>query len=78
VAAIDVLPAVVSAVGGRTPILFNSGIRRGSDILKAFALGAHGVLVGRSILWGTVVAGAAGAEHALRLFKRELDITQGR
>jgi len=77
VAAIDALPDMVRAVGGRTPILFDSGVRRGSDIFKALALGAHGVLVGRPVLWGTAVAGAAGVEHALGLLKRELDITQG-
>jgi isopentenyl diphosphate isomerase/L-lactate dehydrogenase-like FMN-dependent dehydrogenase len=75
-AAIDLLPGAVQAVGGRTPILFDSGIRRGSDIAKALALGAKGVLVGRPVLWGTAVAGAAGALHALNLLKRELDITQ--
>jgi (S)-mandelate dehydrogenase len=75
-AAIDLLPGAVRAVGGRTPILFDSGIRRGSDIVKALALGAKAVLVGRPILWGTAVGGAAGALHALNLLKRELDITQ--
>jgi isopentenyl diphosphate isomerase/L-lactate dehydrogenase-like FMN-dependent dehydrogenase len=75
-AAIDLLPGAVRAVGGRTPILFDSGIRRGSDIVKALALGAKGVLVGRPVLWGTAVAGAAGALHALNLLKRELDLTQ--
>lgn len=76
VAAIDVLGEIVDAVDGRRPVLFDSGIRRGSDIVKALALGAQGVLVGRPVLWGTAVAGAAGAEHALRLLQRELDITQ--
>lgn len=76
-AAIDVLPEIVEAVAGRTKVLFDSGIRRGSDIVKALALGAHGVLVGRPVLWGTAVGGAAGATHALRLLQKELDITQG-
>jgi isopentenyl diphosphate isomerase/L-lactate dehydrogenase-like FMN-dependent dehydrogenase len=77
VAAIDVLGDIVHAVDGRAPVLFDSGIRRGSDIAKALALGAKGVLIGRPVLWGTAVAGAPGAEHALRLLQRELDITQG-
>lgn len=76
VPAIDVLGEVVAAIDGRVPVLFDSGIRRGSDIVKALALGAQGVLVGRPVLWGTAVAGAAGAEHALRLLHRELDLTQ--
>jgi isopentenyl diphosphate isomerase/L-lactate dehydrogenase-like FMN-dependent dehydrogenase len=76
VPAIEVLGDVVRAVRGRAPVLFDSGVRRGSDIVKAIALGAQGVLVGRPVLWGAAVAGAAGAEHALRLLQRELDLTQ--
>lgn len=77
VSAIDVLADIARAVGGRIPIMFDSGIRRGSDIVKAIALGACAVLVGRPVLWGTAVDGARGAEHCLRLLQRELDITQG-
>lgn len=76
VPAIDMLPDVIRAVGQRTTVFFDSGIRRGSDIVKALALGAHAVMVGRPVLWGTAAGGAAGAEHALRILKRELDITQ--
>jgi (S)-mandelate dehydrogenase len=76
IAAIDVLDEIVRAVAGRIPVLFDSGVRRGSDIAKALALGAAAVLVGRPVLWGTAVAGARGAEHCLRLLQRELDITQ--
>jgi isopentenyl diphosphate isomerase/L-lactate dehydrogenase-like FMN-dependent dehydrogenase len=77
VGAIDVLEPVVRAVDGRLPILFDSGIRRGGDIVKALALGACAVLVGRPVLWGTALGGAKGAEHCLQILQRELDITQG-
>ena len=77
VGAIEVLENIVHAVEGRLPIIFDSGIRRGGDIVKAIALGACAVLVGRPVLWGTALGGARGAEHCLRLLQRELDITQG-
>jgi isopentenyl diphosphate isomerase/L-lactate dehydrogenase-like FMN-dependent dehydrogenase len=77
VAAIDVLEEIATSVDKRIPILFDSGIRRGSDIAKALAFGASAVLIGRPVLWGTAVAGAKGAECCLRLLQRELDITQG-
>ena len=76
VAAIEVLSEIVDRVRGRCFVFFDSGIRRGSDIVKALALGADGVMVGRPVLWGTAVGGADGAEHALKLLKRELDLTQ--
>lgn len=75
IAPIDALPAIVQAVGGRTTILIDSGIQRGSDMVKALALGADAVLVGRAALWGTAVAGQAGAEHALTLLRREYEKT---
>jgi isopentenyl diphosphate isomerase/L-lactate dehydrogenase-like FMN-dependent dehydrogenase len=71
VAAIDALPAIVAAVGTRTTVIVDSGIRRGSDIVKALALGAKAVMVGRATLYGTTVAGEAGVAKALALLSRE-------
>ena len=70
--AIDMLPEVLDAVGNRAPVLLDSGIRRGSDIVKALALGAQAVLAGRGPLYGTAVAGEAGAAHALKLLRAEM------
>ncbi|MSP50072.1 MAG: alpha-hydroxy-acid oxidizing protein [Alphaproteobacteria bacterium] len=77
VASIDALPAIADAVGDRATILLDSGIRRGSDVAKALALGAKAVLVGRPALWGIAVAGEAGAHHALDLLRAEFDKTLG-
>lgn len=71
-AAIDMLPAVVDAVGHRMTVLMDSGVRRGSDVAKAVALGAQGVMVGRMPLWGMAAAGATGAAHALDILRQEL------
>jgi (S)-mandelate dehydrogenase len=73
VASLDVLPDIVSAVGDKMVVIADSGIRRGGDILKLLAMGAHAVLSGRPTLYGTAVAGEDGAAHALALLKRELD-----
>jgi isopentenyl diphosphate isomerase/L-lactate dehydrogenase-like FMN-dependent dehydrogenase len=70
---IRALPAIAAAVGGRTEVLFDSGIRRGSDIVKALALGADGVLLGRAYVYGLVAAGEAGVGAALRLLSAEMD-----
>ncbi|MGE3293366.1 MAG: alpha-hydroxy acid oxidase [Geminicoccaceae bacterium] len=75
VSPIDVLPAIVAAVGSRMTVLMDSGIRRGSDIVKALALGASAVLVGRAPLYGVSVAGEDGALHALALLQSELTRT---
>jgi (S)-mandelate dehydrogenase len=72
IAPLDALPAIVRAVGGRASVLLDGGIRRGRDVLKARALGAEGVLLGRSVLWGLCVAGQRGAEHALQVLREEL------
>lgn len=73
IATIDALGEVVAAVGDRAEVLVDGGIRRGSDILKAIALGAKAVLVGRPILWGLAVGGELGARHVLELLRDELD-----
>lgn len=74
VATLDVLPDFVAAVGGRIPVLIDSGFRTGTDVLKALALGATAVQLGRSTLYGLAVAGEVGAERVLSLLQLELDI----
>jgi len=76
-ATIDVLPHIVAAVGDRLPVLIDGGIRRGSDVVKALALGAQACLVGRPVLWGLAVAGEAGVAHMLEIYKREIDRVMG-
>ncbi|MCD0504499.1 alpha-hydroxy acid oxidase [Bordetella petrii] len=71
-ATLDALPAVVRAVDGRVPVMVDGGVRRGGDMLKARALGAQAVLVGRATLWGAVAAGQPGAERALAILRDEL------
>ena len=74
VASLDALAEVVKAVDGRAEVLLDGGIRRGTDILKALALGAKAVLVGRPMLWGLAVAGEAGVAHAIEILRDELDV----
>jgi 4-hydroxymandelate oxidase len=74
IAPLDALPPIVAAVGGQLEILVDGGIRRGTDILKALALGANAVLVGRPILWGLAVNGEAGVRHILEILTDELDL----
>jgi isopentenyl diphosphate isomerase/L-lactate dehydrogenase-like FMN-dependent dehydrogenase len=69
---IEVLPDIVKAVGDRTTVLFDSGVRRGSDVVKALALGAKMVLTGRSTLYGTAAGGEAGATRALDIYRGEI------
>jgi isopentenyl diphosphate isomerase/L-lactate dehydrogenase-like FMN-dependent dehydrogenase len=71
-ATIDSLPEVVEAVAGRIPVLIDGGIRRGTDVATALALGAEAVLVGRPALWGLAVDGEAGARRALEILADEL------
>jgi 4-hydroxymandelate oxidase len=71
-ATIEALPAVVAAVDGRLPVLLDGGVRRGTDVVKALALGARAVFVGRPYLWGLAAAGAAGVEAVLKLLHTEL------
>ena len=75
VASLDALPAIVDEVGDRMTVLFDSGIRSGSDIFKALALGAHAVLVGRPYLWGLALGGQEGVETVLKMLLAELDLT---
>ena len=72
---LDILPEVVRAVGGKATIILDSGIRRGSDMVKALALGADAVLTGRATLYGISTAGQRGAEKALSLLKTEFEKT---
>jgi isopentenyl diphosphate isomerase/L-lactate dehydrogenase-like FMN-dependent dehydrogenase len=69
---LEVLPEIAEAVGGRVPILFDSGIRRGSDILKALALGASAISLGRVPLWGLGAYGAQGVQKVLEILQAEL------
>lgn len=71
-ATFDALPAVLDAVDGRIPVLLDGGVRRGSDVFKALALGASGVMVGRATLYGVVAAGEPGAHRALAILQDEL------
>lgn len=72
--AIDVLAGIVDAVGDRTTVLFDSGVRRGADVVKALAIGAKAVLIGRATLYGCAAGGQAGARHAIDLLANEIDV----
>lgn len=74
IASLDALPAVVEAVAGRAPVLMDGGVRRGTDLLTALALGASAVGIGRPILWGLAVNGEAGVGHVLDLLTAELEL----
>jgi L-lactate dehydrogenase (cytochrome)/(S)-mandelate dehydrogenase len=76
-ASIDALPAVIEAAGGRIPVLIDGGVRRGSDVVKALALGAKACLVGRPQLWGLAVAGEAGVAHMLDIYRQEISRVMG-
>lgn len=67
------LPEVVDAAEGRVPVLVDGGVRRGSDVVKAIALGARAVLIGRPYLWGLAVGGQAGVEAVIQDLRRELE-----
>jgi len=74
-ASISVLPAIADAVGGRLPLLLDGGIRRGSDVFKALALGAQAVLIGRPYVYGLAAAGALGVSHVIHILRAELELT---
>ncbi|WP_179061224.1 alpha-hydroxy acid oxidase [Pseudomonas taiwanensis] len=73
-ATLDVLPAIAQAVQGRVPLLLDGGVRRGTDVFKALALGASAVLIGRPYVHGLAVAGASGVAHVLHLLRTELEV----
>jgi 4-hydroxymandelate oxidase len=72
---LDVMPAIMSAIDGRLPVLLDSGIRSGSDVAKALALGATAILVGRPQYHALAVAGMAGVAHILHILRAELEFT---
>ncbi|WP_327049047.1 alpha-hydroxy-acid oxidizing protein [Microbispora sp. NBC_01189] len=72
-AAVDLLPAIAAAVGGAVPVLVDGGIRRGTDVVKALALGASAVAVGRPVLWGLAADGERGAARVLGLLRDEIE-----
>jgi 4-hydroxymandelate oxidase len=73
-ATIDALPAVVERVAGRVPVLVDGGIRRGTDVLKALALGATAVQIGRPYLWGLGIAGSEGVARVVGILRREFEL----
>ncbi|GAW12277.1 hypothetical protein ANO14919_016400 [Xylariales sp. No.14919] len=77
VGSLEMLPEIVEAVGDKITVLFDSGIRTGADIVKALALGARAVLVGRPVMYGLGIAGKVGARHVLASLLADLDGTMG-
>lgn len=75
VGALDALPAVADAVGSRLTVLFDSGVRGGADMLKALALGARAVLIGRPYAYGLALGGESGVRHVLRALRQEFELT---
>lgn len=72
---IEILPKIAQIIDGKIPILFDGGIKRGTDIIKAIALGASAVLIGRPIMYGLATAGALGVAHTLKILKEELEVS---
>ena len=66
------MPAIAAAVGDKVPVLLDGGIRRGSDVIKAVALGAHAVAIGRPALWGLAVDGETGVGQVLEMLRAEI------
>jgi isopentenyl diphosphate isomerase/L-lactate dehydrogenase-like FMN-dependent dehydrogenase len=76
-ATIEILPEVVSAVKGRAEVFLDGGVRRGTDVLKAIALGARACLVGRPYMFGLAAGGEAGVARTLEIFRKEIDQAMG-
>ena len=76
-ATIEALPEVVAAVGGRVPVFVDGGVRRGTDVFKALALGAKAVGIGRPFLWGLGAFGQAGVDRVLEILQGELKLVMG-
>ena len=76
-ATIEALPEVVAAVNGKIPVLMDGGIRRGTDILKALALGAKAILIGRPYVWGLAAFGQVGVQRVVELLRAELVLSMG-
>ncbi|MBX3735927.1 MAG: lactate 2-monooxygenase [Candidatus Didemnitutus sp.] len=77
IASIDALPGIVAAVGGKIPVLFDSGVRGGADVFKALALGARAVCLGRPYVYGLALAGEAGVSEVIANVLAEFDLTMG-
>ena len=77
IASLDALPGVVDAVGGRVPVLLDSGIRTGADVFKALALGARAVLLGRPYVYGLALADQRGVQEVIRNLLADFDLTMG-
>ncbi len=75
IGALDALPPIVAAVGSRTTVLFDSGVRGGADMIKALALGARAVLIGRPYAYGLGLAGEDGVRHVLRALRADFELT---
>ena len=73
-ATIDALPSIVQSVSGRLPVIVDGGVRRGTDVIKALALGANAVQIGRPYLWGLGVGGASGVTRVVQILRRELEL----
>ena len=76
-ATIDALPHVVEKVAGRIPVLIDGGIRRGTDVIKALALGANAVLIARPYLYALAVAGESGVKRVIDILRKELEMAMG-
>jgi lactate 2-monooxygenase len=77
VATMDVLPGIVDAVGGRVPVLLDSGVRSGADVFRALALGASAVGLGRPYVWGLAAGGEEGVRETIRNLRADFDLTMG-
>ena len=76
-AALEMLPAICAAVGDKLTVMLDSGVRRGGDILTALCLGARFVFVGRATLYGTAAGGLSGAQKAIDILRKEIDLVMG-